>query len=303
MVTSLRLEGVIAFPVTPFTVAGELDLDGLRANLARLVSHPLAAVVAAGGTGEVYSLSEHEHDQVVRHTVQVAGDRMPVIAGTGGSVGAAVAMARNAAQAGATAILALPPSYPHAEADGLVAYYQAIGAATPLPLIVYSRDWVNPSAALVQRMADAIPTLAVWKDGQGDIRRYQQIIARLGDRLQWVGGAGDDLVGAYYRLGIRAFTSSIANVAPRLALALHETAASGDDGRIRALLEAHVIPLYELRGRRKGYEVSAMKVMMALQGQAAGPVRAPLVEVRAEELDELRDILDGWAQFVDSRTG
>jgi 5-dehydro-4-deoxyglucarate dehydratase len=303
MVTSLRLEGVIAFPVTPFTASGELDLEGLRANLARLVSHPLAAVVAAGGTGEVYSLSEQEHDDVVRHTTQVVGDRIPVIAGTGGSIGAAVAMARNAARAGATAILALPPSYPHADADGLVAYYQAIGAATPLPLIVYSRDWVNPSAALVQRMADAIPTLAVWKDGQGDIRRYQQIITRLGDRLQWVGGAGDDLVGAYYRLGIRAFTSSIANVAPRLALALHEAAASGDDGRIHALLEAHVIPLYELRGRRKGYEVSAMKVMMALQGQAAGPVRAPLVEVRAEELDELRDILDGWAQFVDSRTG
>jgi dihydrodipicolinate synthase/N-acetylneuraminate lyase len=41
-----------------------------------------------------------------------------------------------------------------------------------------------------------------------------------------------------------------------------------------------------------------MKALMAIQGQAAGPVRAPLVEVRAEELDELRDILDGWAQFV-----
>jgi 5-dehydro-4-deoxyglucarate dehydratase len=297
MVT-FRLEGVIAFPVTPFTAAGDVDLDGLRSNLARLLAHPLAAIVAAGGTGELYSLSEREHEEVVRHTVDVVGGRIPVVAGTGGSVGAATAMAQRAADAGAAAILALPPSYPHADADGLVGYYRAIGAATPLPLIVYSRDWVNPGPALVERMADAIPTLAVWKDGQGDIRRYQQIMARLGDRLQWVGGAGDDLVGAYYRLGIRAFTSSIANVAPALALALHEAAAGGDDERIRALLEAHVIPLYELRGRRKGYEVSAMKALMAIQGQAAGPVRAPLVEVRAEELDELRDILDGWAQFV-----
>jgi 5-dehydro-4-deoxyglucarate dehydratase len=297
MVT-FRLEGVIAFPVTPFTAAGDVDLDGLRSNLTRLVAHPLAAIVAAGGTGELYSLSEREHEEVVRHTVDVVGGRIPVVAGTGGSVGAATAMAQRAAEAGTAAILALPPSYPHADADGLVAYYRAIGAATPLPLIVYSRDWVNPGPAVVERMADSIPTLAVWKDGQGDIRRYQQIMARLGDRLQWVGGAGDDLVGAYYRLGIRAFTSSIANVAPALALALHEAAAGGDDARIRALLEAHVIPLYELRGRRKGYEVSAMKALMAIQGQAAGPVRAPLVEVRAEELDELRDILDGWAQFV-----
>ena len=299
MVTALpRLEGVIAFPVTPFTSSGDLDLAGLSENFDRLLAHPLAAVVAAGGTGEVYSLSEREHDEVVRLTVQHVRGRAPVIAGTAGSVGAATAMARQAADAGATAILALPPSYPNADAEGLVEYYQAIGDATPLPLIVYSRDWVNPSAAIVERMADSIPTLAVWKDGTGDIRRYQQIISRLGDRLQWVGGAGDDLVGAYYRLGIRAYTSSIANVAPRLSQALHDAAADGDETRLRTLLDTLVVPLYELRGRRKGYEVSAMKAMMAMQGQAAGPVRAPLVEVHGTELDELRDILESWRDYL-----
>lgn len=299
MVTALpQLHGVIAFPVTPFTSAGDLDTGGLCENLDRLLAHPLAAIVAAGGTGEVYSLSEREHDEVVRLTVQRAGGRTPVVAGTGGNVGSATAMARQAADAGATAILALPPSYPNADADGLVAYYQAIGAATPLPLIVYSRDWVNPTAALVERMAESIPTLAVWKDGTGDIRRYQQIMTRLGSRLQWVGGAGDDLVGAYYRLGIRAYTSSIANVAPTLSQALHDAAAGGDEERLRTLLDTLVVPLYELRGRRKGYEVSAMKAMMAMQGQAAGPVRAPLVEVHGAELDELRDILESWREYV-----
>jgi 5-dehydro-4-deoxyglucarate dehydratase len=123
-------------------------------------------------------------------------------------------------------------------------------------------------------------------------------MTRLGDRLQWVGGAGDDLVGAYYRLGIRAYTSSIANVAPKLSQALHDAAAIGDEGRLRALLDTLVVPLYELRGRRKGYEVSAMKAMMAMQGQAAGPVRAQLVEVQGTELDELRDILEGWRDYV-----
>lgn len=299
MVTALpQLHGVIAFPVTPFSTSGDLDLRGLSSNLDRLLAHPLAAVVAAGGTGEVYSLSEREHDEVVRLTVRRADGRTPVVAGTGGSVGAATAMARQAADAGASAILALPPSYPNADAEGLIAYYQAIGAATALPLIVYSRDWVNPGAVLVERMADAVPTLAVWKDGTGDIRRYQQIMVRVGSRLQWVGGAGDDLVGAYYGLGIRAYTSSIANVAPTLSQALHDTAAAGDHGRLRALLDTLVVPLYALRGRRKGYEVSAMKAMMAMQGQAAGPVRAPLVEVHEHEREELRAILDGWRPYL-----
>jgi len=54
--------------------------------------------------------------------------------------------------------------------------YSAIGAATPLPLFVYSRDWVNPAPAWVEKLAARVPTLFGWKDGQGDIRRYQQII-------------------------------------------------------------------------------------------------------------------------------
>lgn len=296
--TRLRLEGVIAFPVTPFTPAGALDVDGLQQNVRMLSAFPLAAIVAAGGTGELYSLSEAEHEDVTEATIAAVAGRLPVIVGVGGSVGAAAAMAACAADAGAAAILALPPSYPAADADGLVAYYGTIGAATPLPLIIYSRDSVNPGPALVERMADAIPTLTAWKDGQGDIRRYQQIIARLGTRLQWVGGAGDDLVGAYYRLGVRAYTSSIANLAPRLSLALHDAGARGDDAAITALLETHVIPLYELRGRRKGYEVSAMKAMMALRGMPAGPVRPPLVEVTAEEHAELRRILATWQPYL-----
>lgn len=288
------LEGVIAFPVTPFTQAGVLDLDGLRGNLQRLAAHPLAAVVAAGGTGEVYSLSEAEHAGVVHATVREMDSRLPVIAGVGGSIGTASAMAIEAAEAGAAAILALPPAYPHADADGLLAYYQTLGASTPLPLIVYSRDWVNPGPALVERMAATIPTLAAWKDGTGDVRRCQQLMATLGGRLHWIGGAGDDLVDAYYALGIRAYTSSIANVVPRLSLALHEAAAGTDRARVRTLIDTLVVPLYELRGRRKGYEVSAMKAMMAMQGQAAGPVRPPLVEVTDAEREALRAILHDW---------
>ena len=139
----------------------------------------------------------------------------------------AVQMARQSAEAGADAILALPPYYPGADDEGLADYYAAIGAATPLPLLVYSRDWVNPTPAWVERLAARVPTLAAWKEGQGDVRRYQQIIHRVGTRLHWIGGAGDDCVPGYYSIGIRAYTSSIATVAPRLSLELHEAAAGG----------------------------------------------------------------------------
>jgi len=234
---------------------------------------------------------------VVRTSVEATAGRTAVIAGVGGNIGVAVEQATKAWKAGADGILALPPYYPHADEAGLLAYYAAIGAATPLGLLVYSRDWVNPGPGFVQKLAD-LPTIVAWKDGQGDARRYQIIMNAVGDRLHWVGGAGDDLVGTYYRLGTRCYTSSISNVAPKLALQLHDVAANGDEVTLAELMKKYVVPLYAFRAKRKGFEVSVMKAMMEMQGHAAGPVRPPLANLNASELEELRALMDDWASYL-----
>ncbi|MBO0859120.1 MAG: 5-dehydro-4-deoxyglucarate dehydratase [Chloracidobacterium sp.] len=293
-----RYGGVIAFPVTPFRDDLSLNVDGLRHNLTRLMNHPISAVVAAGGTGEMYSLTPSEHAQVVETTVKIVNGKTPVIAGVGFNQSLAVEMAKRSAAAGADAILALPPYYPQADEEGLIEYYRAIGAATDLGLLIYSRDWVHFSPAQVERLAAKIPTLVGWKDGQADLRRLQMIINRVGDRLYWIGGAGDDMVPGYYSIGIRTYTSSIATVAPKLSLALHDAAANGRAEELSQLMSDCVIPLYSLRARRKGYEVSAMKAMMDMAGLRGGRVRPPLPDVRAEEREELRAILDKWKLFL-----
>ena len=290
--------GVIAFPITPFQSDLSLDLAGLSHNLERLVEHPLCAVVAAGGTGEMYSLTAHEHIRVIKTTVEMVAGRAPVLAGVGFGQLMAAEMARAAAAAGANGILAFPPYYPQAADEGMLAYYRAIGEATSLGMLIYSRDWANFSPAMVEHLT-SIPTLVAWKDGQGDIRRYQAIINRVGNRLRWIGGAGDDMVPAYYGIGIRAYTSSIATVAPRLSLALHELAASGRQADLMTLMHRCVIPLYALRTRRKGYEVSAMKALMDMAGLHGGPVRPPLVDVRDEEKEDLQAVLETWRPFLD----
>lgn len=292
-----RLEGVIAFPVTPFRRDLSLDLDGLRRNLRALVQHPVCALVAAGGTGELYSLTPAEHLAVVRVAVEEAGGRVPVIAGAGFNPPLAADLARQAAAAGASGILAFPPYYPGGEEDGLVAYYRAIAEATPLGLLIYSRDWFHPAPALVERLAE-LPTLIAWKEGQADVRRYQMIRQRLGDRLHWIGGAGDDMVPAYYAVGIRTYTSSIANVSPPLALRLHELASAGSSPELTRLMHDIVVPLYALRMRRKGYEVSVMKAMMEAIGLAGGPVRPPLAELSADDREAVRAMLERWSPFI-----
>ena len=292
-----KLYGVIAFPITPFANNLSLDLPGLHRNLTKLLEHPISAVVAAGGTGEMYSLTPAEYSRVIELTAHAVEDRVPVIAGVGFGQRLAIEMAQAAEKAGADGILAFPPYYPHAEEDGLFEYYRSIGAATSLGMLIYSRDWATFTPAMVERLT-VIPTLVAWKDGHGDIRRLQAIINRVGDRLQWIGGVGDDMVAAYYSIGIRAFTSSIATIAPRLSLRLHELGEAGDNEALAELLDRCVVPLYAIRARRKGYEVSTMKAMMEIIGMNAGPVRPPLVNVTPEEEDELRTILSTWEKFL-----
>ena len=173
----------------------------------------------------------------------------------------------------------------------------AIAAATPLGLIIYSRDWFHPSPEFVARLAD-IPTLVAWKDGQGDIRRLQAIMQRVGSRLHWIGGAGDDLVPAYYALGIRAFTSSVANVAPSVALQLHTAASSGDTAHLHELMREYVIPLYALRGRRRGYEVTVMKALMDRVGLAGGRVRPPLSELSQQDAADVLALAPRWLETL-----
>jgi 5-dehydro-4-deoxyglucarate dehydratase len=293
-----KLRGVIAFPVTPFQSDFSLDIPGLRRNLQSLLRHPIVAIVAAGGTGEMYSLTPAEHLAVTQATVEEVQGKVPVISGAGVNLPLAVELARQSAQLGGDAILAFPPYYPNADEEGLAEYYAAIGAATSLPLLVYSRDWFNPTPTWVEKLAARVPTLTAWKDGQGDIRRCQQIMGRVGDRLHWIGGAGDDCVPSYYSIGIRAYTSSIANLAPTLSLQLHETACAGDRTKLDQLMKRYVIPLYALRARRKGYEVTVMKEMMNRAGFAAGPVRPPLPTLRPEEMAEVQTMVDVWKPIL-----
>jgi 5-dehydro-4-deoxyglucarate dehydratase len=292
-----KLSGVIAFPITPFKDDLSLDLPALHQNLTSLLNYQISAIVAAGGTGEMYSLTPAEYTRVIELTALAVEDRVPVIAGVGFGQRLAIEMAQTAEKAGADGVLVFPPYYPQAEDDGLFEYYRGIGAATKLGMLIYSRDWAHFSPAMVERLT-SIPTLIGWKDGQGEIRHLQTIMNRVGDRLHWIGGAGDDMVAAYYSIGIRTFSSSIATVAPQLSLKLHELADAGNHEALTELLNESVIPLYALRARRKGYEVSAMKTMMDMVGLNGGPVRPPLVNVTLEEEDELRTILSAWEKFL-----
>lgn len=295
------LTGVFGFPVTPFKRDLSLDLDALARNVDEMTRYPFCAIVAAGGTGEMYSMTPREIVEVVRVTVQATAGRMPVVAGTGfnGPIGAEIA--RGVENAGAECLLALPPYYIQAPQEGLFEYFRTIGQASALPLMVYSRDWAAFTPEMVAKLADRVPTLAAWKDGQGDARKYQRIMNYNGDRLAWLGGLGDDCVPAYFAIGVQAYTSSISNIAPRVSLALAEAGMARDFTRLDELMGKYVHPLYALRERTRGYEVAVMKAAMEILGMPAGPVRPPLQNCRPQDVADLEQLLKAYEGMPDHR--
>jgi 5-dehydro-4-deoxyglucarate dehydratase len=287
---------VLAFPITPYAPDGSVDLDAVRANAGWLARSGIDALVAPSGTGELFSLTPDECAAVVEATVEAVEGRVPVIAGVGIGPRVAADEARRAERAGADGILVMPPYYAHPDPDGLLEYVRTVADATRLGIALYARDSVLLTPPQLERMAREIPSLIAFKDGRGDVRLFQRlrehVSARLGaDRLAWLSGAGDDMVGPYFAAGAEGFTSSLACFWPEASLELLRLARSGDMAELARSHERIVRPIYELRQRRRGYEVAVMKAAMELLGHPAGPVRPPLADLTAEERVELRTIL------------
>jgi 5-dehydro-4-deoxyglucarate dehydratase len=151
---------------------------------------------------------------------------------------------------------------------------------------------------MVERLAERVPTLVGWKDGQGDIRKYQRIMEHNGDRLAWFGGLGDDCVPGYFAIGVQGYTSSISNIAPKLSLALADAGLKRDFSRLNELMKRYVNPLYALRERSKGYEVAVMKEAMEILGMPAGPVRPPLMNCKPTDRADLAELLKSYRDML-----
>lgn len=297
-----RVRGVVGFPITPFKSDLSVDYAALEKNVAAMTQFDFCCMVAAGGTGELYSLTVEEAVEIVR--VVKSATKLPVIGGVGNNLAIATAMAKGMEKAGADALLVLPPYYINSPANGLNAYYAAVGRATGLPLSLYSRDWAVFSPEAVAKLCDEVPTLEIWKDGQGNGRTYERIMSYNGDRLAWVGGLGDDCLPTYLSVGVQAYTSSISNTAPKLAIELAKLgglmpghAHDPEFSKIQPLMRTYVHPIYALREKVKGYEVAAMKAFMDRVGLAGGPVRPPLENTRPEhlaEIDRLVKVYEPW---------
>jgi 5-dehydro-4-deoxyglucarate dehydratase len=285
--------GLLSFPVTHFTEELEFNEPPYREHLEWLSEHPVAGLFAAGGTGEGFSLNADETDRVVRAAVAAVGGAVPVLAPATGSTVQAVAQAQAAEEAGADGILLMPPYLTEASQRGLVEHISAVCSATSLGVVFYSRANAVLGTDALEHACDRNPTLVGLKDGVGGIEQMTRTIARMGDRLVYVGGLPTAEVFALplLQLGVTTYSSAIFNFVPEFALDFYAAVMAHDVDRVYAMLNKFVIPYTHLRDREQGYAVSIVKAGMQVIGRSAGPVRPPLTDLTELEFATLTDLV------------
>ncbi len=296
---------VLAFPITNMTADLAVDEAGFRKHLAWLLeTGKPSGVFAPGGTGEFFSLSPDEAEQVTRAAVEVTDGRVPVIAGAGYGTAIAIDLCKRAERAGADGILLLPPYLINASQEGLAAHVEAICKATSLGVIVYNRDNAILEAATVARLCERCPNLVGLKDGVGDIELMVHTRSLVGDRLIYVGGlpTAETFARPYLAMGVSTYSSALLNFMPNFARGFYEAVRAEDLAAIEAGLRDFVLPYIEIRNRGSGYAVSIVKAGATIVGRPGGPVRPPLTELDEKSSSDLRALIQKHGDIAPGRT-
>lgn len=291
-----NFDGVLFFPVTPFTESGAVDLEALAAHLAKGLEAGPGGIFIACGTGEFHAIDEDEFRDIVTTAVKVVAGRVPVYAGAGGSVAQAKRFAVAAQEAGADGLLLLPPYLVEVPQPGLVDFVAAVAGATELPVIVYNRNnakFTEASAVAVAKIGNVIG----FKDGTGNFDQVARIVAAVKSEVDpdflFFNGlpTAETTQLAFRAIGVPLYSSATFAFAPDLALAFYNSLESGNTELTNALLNAFFIPLVQLRDTVPGYAVSLVKAGVTMEGVPAGPVRPPLVMPHADDLAQLNSII------------
>jgi 5-dehydro-4-deoxyglucarate dehydratase len=287
--------GLLSFPVTHFKADLSFDEAAYRSHIGWMRDHQPAALFAAGGTGEFFSLAPAECALVVRAAVEEINRSMPLIAGCGYGTMTAIEYARAMEEAGADGLLLLPPYLVQADQEGLYQHIRAVCQATPLGVIVYNRDNAIVDEVTLARLCDECPNLVGFKDGVGDIELMTRIRVRMGDRLHYVGGlpTAETFALPYQEMGVTTYSSAVFNFIPEFSKQFYAAVRTRDLEWVERALSGFVLPYIGIRNRRRGYAVSIVKAGMRVTGRPAGPVRPPFTDLTAEEDLKLSALVDG----------
>lgn len=262
--------------VTPMFEDGSVNYDKLTELLEEQIAQGTDAIIICGTTGESATMSEKEHSEVIKFTVDKVAKRVPVVAGTGSNcTQTAIELSKQAEADGADGLLLVTPYYNKATQNGLIAHYTAIAESVSLPIILYnvpSRTGCNILPETAAYLGKNVKNIVAIKEASGNISQVAKLKALAGDSLDIYSG-NDDQVIPLLALGGIGVISVLSNVAPKFTHDMVIKYLDGDhDGALKMQLDA--LPLIDALF----CEVNPIPVKAALNlmGREVGPLRAPL---------------------------
>ncbi|KAL3496342.1 hypothetical protein BJX62DRAFT_232452 [Aspergillus germanicus] len=288
---SSPLHGILVALITPFTDdKTAIDEARLESHINRLIAAGIHGLVPGGSTGEFTTMTLAERKQLTELCVKYAAGRIPVVAGTGAtSTAEAVELAVHAKQAGAAAVMVVPPFYDPVNLEQLTEMFGEIHEASGLPIMYYN----IPSASGLTLSPTEIAGLSkvgvkYLKDTSGNAPAFTELVFGLSDQITAFNG-WDTLTFYGLAAGCPGGVWGAANIIPELAVELYEAVSvKGDLVRGRELW-SKAWPICKFLESHN--YAAAVKTGVELTGQATGGLRKPFALLSPELQAELKGLL------------
>ena len=273
--------------ITPFHEDGSINYDQLKKLVDYHCENGTDSIVICGTTGESATMTEEEHLECIKRTIDFTAGRIPVIAGTGSNCTAtAVELSREAAKAGADELLVVTPNYNKATQKGLIEHYKAIAREADAPIIMYSvasRTGCNIEPATVAALVKEVDNIVGVKEASGNISQVAKIMQLTQGDIDLYSGNDDQIV-PILALGGKGVISVLSNVAPR---ETHEICAKFFAGDIAGSRELQLKAIPLINALFSEVNPIPVKKAVSLMGMEAGGLRMPLTEMEEANAQKL----------------
>lgn len=278
--------------ITPFSDDGAIDAAALDTHINRLIDAGVHGLVPGGSTGEFVALSSEERKTLIELCVKSAAGRVPVIAGTGDlSTSKCVDLAKHAAQAGAAALMVVPPFYDALNLSQLKELLKEIHAESGLPIMYYN----IPSASGITLSPTEITSLSdvgvkYLKDTSGNAPSLTELLFKSAHNARVTAFNGWDTL-TFYGLaaGAKGSVWGATNIIPELSMELWEALAIKGDLQKGRELWTKIWPICNFLESHN--YASAIKTGMEIRGWKTGGLRKPFALLEGENVAELTSLL------------
>lgn len=288
------LDGPHNYLPTPFHENYDLNVEGLRQNVAYHAQRDRLTVVVGGGFGEGWKLSLEEHRQLVTAAVAGAQGRMPVMAGVIGGYKLSIQMAMNAEKAGADALVVFPPRGENWPAESFHEYYRDILKSVSVGVVILPRGQHDFWPEVLTQLAE-LPNMIGFFASLGPDDDYyprvgRQVLQAVAKPLLFI-SENEPAAASSFPFGSRAYSTAAAALVPQASRRFWEYGVSGKTAKMNEVLTREVNPILGIRKYKPGYGISGIKLALEALGRSGGPVRPPGTQVDVGDRQAIAEIL------------